>query len=83
MSIRERLEKSLVENGMWPDEAKEVLNIAAEDEVLKPMEFRWDDAAEGYPQSLFAVIWLRLKEIAVEWIDKNKPQHFARTILTS
>ena len=81
MTIREWAEKQLTDRGLWPDEASAVVDAYAEGE--ESMAHRWNDATEGYPVSLFAVLLLCLSDEAVRWIDANKPKHFARGMFTN
>lgn len=39
---------------------------------------RWRDDIEGYPKPFWAVMMLTLNRRAVEYIDANKPMHWAR-----
>lgn len=80
MTIREKMKERLVEHGLWPDEANMVLDDAEKSEVLEPMFGRWKDSVDGYPPQMFAAVWISIKSVAVEWIDANKPKHFARTM---
>jgi len=82
MTIREVLEKRLCEHGMWPDEAKQVLKNAETHATCEAMKGRWDEQESGYPGFMLRVLWVSVTKIAVEWIDANKPKHFARSILT-
>lgn len=83
MTIREKLETELVNHGLWPKEAEAVMNELETDEALKPMQGRWSEDTTGYPPQLLAIVLMSAKQKAVEWIDRNKPKHFARGILSS
>ena len=83
MTVREKLEEVLVNHGLWPEEASIVFELMLERSVQGDGlgEVKWNDSAEAYPAQLLAVVLLILKERAVEWIDANKPKHFARVAL--
>ncbi len=84
-TIRERIEKELFNHGLWPEEAKAIVKEMETQDLqeTKTMKDRWDEAEEGYPKVVLAVLLLSAKTQAVQWIDKNKPRHFARYILTN
>jgi hypothetical protein len=80
MKIRDRLQKKLEENMLFPQEATEVLARYENSDVGESMRGRMDDDESGYPLQLMAVVWTGIKHMAVEWIDENKPKHFARSM---
>jgi ribonuclease I len=81
MTIRKRLETELVNHGLWPNEAEAVMTELEADEASKPMQGRWNEDETVYPPQLLAVVLMSAKTKAVEWIDRNKPMHFARGVL--
>lgn len=81
MTLQERLEGLLVKHGLWPEEAKAVLQMCVEAPENECMAVRWDDEATGYPPQLLAILWMSVKQHAVTWIDANKPKHVARNAL--
>lgn len=78
MTVREKMETWLVDRGLFPNEAKAVMDAVVAQPEQKAMEKRWNDAAEGYPPPLFAVLAMSASDQAVKWIDANKPLHWAR-----
>ena len=75
-TVRLKMESLLTENGLWPDEAKAVMNaMVAED---KTMGKKWSDWADGYSVQMLDTLFVIAKREAVKWIDANKPLHFAR-----
>jgi hypothetical protein len=78
VTIEELMIKKMIERGLWLEQAKIVMG-----EVKKvsdeSMADRWDTAADGYPTTLLAVLWMDVCKQAVVWIDQNKPRHFARS----
>jgi len=81
MTIRNHIESTLVNHGLWEDEAKTVTSEAERSESLKPMQGRWDEDTTGYPPQLLAVTWMSVKEHAIGWLKANKPNHFALAML--
>ena len=80
MKIIEKFEAMLVENGMFPEQAKAVMQEVVTDEASAPMSGRWTDDVDGYPPELFAVIWFSVKEHALAWIDANLPKAWFRSM---
>jgi hypothetical protein len=80
MTIQEKMTRLLEDNGLSPDQAQAVIQLAIADKSLKFMKTRWDDECGGYPSPLFAVVWKSIKYMAVEWMDANMPKHFARSM---
>lgn len=83
MTIREKMTRLLEDNGLMPDQAQAIMELAIVDVSLESMVTRWNDESEGYPPQLFGAIWYPIKKVAVEWIDANIPQHFARAIFAN
>ena len=81
MTIRQFLEEQLVANGLWPNEATEVMDLVVAGN--EPMQGRWNEDKTAYPSQLLTVLFLSAKAVAIKWIDENKPQHFARMILSA
>lgn len=80
MTIQQKLEEELHARLLWPDEIKAIIEqVKAK---TPAMEHRWNDDVTGYPPELMATLWMSTKHEAVAWIDANKPEHFARNMLT-
>ena len=82
MTIMEWTKGMLEENGLWPQEAEAVVAAMSDELTMKAMACRWDDPVDDYPPHIFAVIGISAKRQALEWIDRNKPEHFARPMFT-
>lgn len=83
MTFEEKCLNLLQEYGMWPDQAMEVLEMVKADEANKAMIGRWSDSVEGYPASLIAVLWLSVKDVALQYIDANCPTAWFRTMFAN
>jgi hypothetical protein len=83
MILRKKIETELVNRGLWPKEAEAVMKELEADKSSVPMQGRWDEDETAYPSQLFAVLLMAAKTKAVEWIDTNKPMHFARSLLVN
>ena len=80
MTVEEKFTKALVDNGMFPNQAAEVMTAAKSSEILADMGHRWSDNVERYPPQLFAVVWMTIRHIALEWIDANVPLAWYRPV---
>ena len=71
----------LYNNGMFPDDAKKVVEAAKNDEILKDtMQGGWDDDMAGYPPFMENIFIVSLNSVAVKYIDENMPKAWFRQI---
>lgn len=73
----------LVDRGMFEDQAKAVMVLVQADPVNEPMKDRWNDRVDGYPPQMQAVCLVSIKSQALEWIDKNCPKAWFRSMFTA
>ena len=78
MKVQDKIEAMLMEHGLWPQEARAVIEELKAAWEAEAMKGHWEDDAEQYPAPLFTVLWVRARRHALGWIDANKPGHFAR-----
>lgn len=77
-TIRATITDRLQEHGLWPQEAEAVMSAVEAAPENESMKGRWGETPDAYPPMIMTLAWLSAKTKAVEWIDENKPQHFAR-----
>lgn len=77
-SVGGQLHKMMIDNGLWPQEADAVLESVRTEKNAEALAEVLNKTWEGYPRQLHAVAWITVKKMVVEYIDANKPQHFAR-----
>ena len=77
MTLRAYFEARLFEHGLFESEATAVMDKAEKDSSLEAMQRRWADDTEAYPSQLLAACWLSVKRCAAEWLEANKPKHWA------
>lgn len=82
MTIEEKFKDDLENNGLFPEEAAAVLVSYVNGPLGEAMKDRMNEPADGYPEPVLTVAWLGVKRAAVEWIDANHPQHWARAVFT-
>lgn len=75
MTTREKLESMLVNNGMFESQAKEVIDIAIPElnNILDDYKFTFDRPASEYPNVIYTLLFMHIKPIALNWIEKNCP----------
>ena len=76
MTIRQNLEKFCVDNGMFESEAKATVELYEKDD--RALAECINNDAEGYPDIMFAVLYMGVKRYALQYIDANTPLHWAR-----
>lgn len=81
ITVQGKLEKTLVDHGLWPNEATAVMDKAKAN--LPEMEGRWNESCDNYPPQLFGVLWISIKSVAIEHLKATKPMHFALALLQS
>jgi hypothetical protein len=66
----------LTRNGMFPDQAQQVMSraVIADD----PLTGRWGDDLKGYPPVVRGVLIMHINSAAIEWIDANVPNAWYR-----
>ena len=81
MTIRQWCEDQCCQRGMFPEDARAVVDaLAAEDTT---MEGRWDHPVDGYPAQLLFVLRMCLDDHALQWIDANCPKAWYRPLFES
>jgi len=80
MTIKDLMKKRLQRKGLWLNEAVAIMDTMDYEKSVESMIGRWEDNADGYPQELIAVVWASVQQSAAQWLDTNKPKHFARTM---
>lgn len=81
-TTRQRFEKMLVDNCMFEEQAKSVMEIAMPiiDATMENYKFTWDRPADEYPEQLYNVVFLSIRPIALKWIEDNIPNAWVKPI---
>ena len=76
MKVSEKLKEMLFSNGLFENQAEEIIDYARQENELIAgvLGKQW----EGYPEAFHAVLWLEVRRRAVECIDEKWPDHWAR-----
>ena len=74
-TVRERLEKMLVKNGMFDSQAKKVMDLAIPElqNLVEDYHITFDRPSEEYPKVVYGILFLDIKPIALKWIEENCP----------
>jgi hypothetical protein len=83
MTIREKFEQMLYERGLFPEQAKAVMDRAVEDAALAAMRGRWGDDVSGYSEQLIPALGVSVGRVALEWINENCPEAWFRSLFES
>ena len=80
MTVREKLESMLVANGMFENQAKEVieLSIPKLNELADDYIITFENPSNQYPDMIYNLWYMTIKPIALKWIDDNKPMAWFR-----
>lgn len=77
MTIEEKMRKTLFDYGIFDDVIDAIMVSAKATIGPKVIDAsRWADNVESYPRELFAVLWMSVKDAAIDWGKANKPQAF-------
>lgn len=77
-TIRQFLSKELSKNGLFDNEAEKVLLVFKEQP--QAISIRLDDDIDVYPRFMLPVLVMSIHNAALNWMDKECPEHWARPI---
>lgn len=80
MTIEEKVKEMLLDCGLFPDQAQEIVEKAKAE--IEEMTNRWDEAVEDYPPVFLAALWFPVKKHALAWVDENAPNARFREMFT-
>lgn len=82
-TVKQKCLNFLMENGLWPDQADQVFERAKPKLEVGGYKMLWGRPSSEYPDVLYAVMFLTLKTVGLEWIDENCPQAWFRPMFTA
>jgi hypothetical protein len=74
MTFKEKVLDLLYNNGMFQDQAEQVLERVVTDDACTDFQGRWNDRVEDYPSLMVNLLWMAVKRVALAWINENCPQ---------
>ena len=78
MTIEEAVKKYIVDKGVFPEEADQILVLVKADLANEAMKDRWNDHIEDYSKQALNVLYVSVDFSALAWIDKNCPKAWYR-----
>jgi hypothetical protein len=78
MTLHEFYHNSLTNRGLWPEEADAIMGEFKSSPLATALADRWNEDAAGYPMAVHAGISMNLDAVALKWIEKNAPKHWAK-----
>ena len=82
MTVREKLEGMLIANGMYEQQAKEVIDLSIPllNQLTDNYKIQFESQWYHYDYMLYNLWYMNIKPIALKWIDENKPNAWFRDI---
>jgi len=77
-TFKEAVIEELTSSGFFPDQAQEVFERLVANPAQASMQGRWNDDYTGYPKSIYAIVLLAVKGIALEYIKEKMPKAWFR-----
>ena len=74
MTVEEKIKNMLIEHGLFPNQADDILVRFQMNEANEAMLGRWGEPADAYPEQLYLVLWYSVKQTALAWIDEHCPK---------
>lgn len=80
MTFEQSIETHLTSNGLFPTQARAIIDEIknSTDEHAKSVAEMFPQDVDGYPEIMRTVIMISVNSLALEWLNKNAPQHWAR-----
>jgi len=65
----------LTQNGMAESQANEVMKLAIPkmNNIVEDYNIDFNDSSDTYPEPIYTVLFMTVKQTALEWIETNVP----------
>ena len=80
MTIKAEMKRRLYESGLFEKDCNAIIEEAKKVEILDSMKDRWDDEKGGYIPLVIDTIWISVKRVALEYINKNMPDAWFKSV---
>jgi hypothetical protein len=80
MNFLEKIEFELQQNGMPETMAKAVLEAYKAGEAKTHLATRWHEDVSNYPELLWNLVWVCVKNYALKYIDDHAPKAWFRIV---
>lgn len=80
MTVHEKLISMLVSQGMFEEQAKEVMELAKPKLIALAdgYDIKFESPENNYPAIIYPIWFMTIRRVALEWIKTNKPQAWYR-----
>lgn len=80
MTVTEKIQGKLIENGMFDSQAKEVMLLVVPRlrKLVSGYGIDLDGQSSAYPDIIHTILFADIKPIALKWIDENIPMAWYR-----
>jgi len=80
MTVKNKLINMLVNNGMFEQQATEVIELSMPElnELADDYNIKFESPSNQYPDLMYNLWYVSIKPIALKWIDDNKPMAWYR-----
>ena len=81
MNVQDKLLSMLIERGMFESQANDVIELVKVSGKAGSMRDNWLKDIDGYPEIVVSVLWAITKDIAIKWVEDNKPDAWFKGLL--
>jgi division protein CdvB (Snf7/Vps24/ESCRT-III family) len=74
-TIKQKLSRMLMQNGMSGTQANEVIDLAIPkmNDVVEDYNIDFNESSDTYPEVIYTVLFMTVKQTALKWIEENVP----------
>ncbi len=74
-TIKQKLTRMLMQNGMSGTQANEVIDLAIPrmNDIVEDYNIDFNDSSDTYPEAIYTVLFMTVKVTALKWIEDNIP----------
>jgi hypothetical protein len=80
MTFEQYAHQELQANGLFDDQATEIVANAKGHKLLADLNGRWNDDVGGYPPVIKNIFWVSLKRVTLEYIEAKCPLAWFRPV---
>ncbi len=82
-TVEQHVCEMLFQRGLFEEQAKEILAAVKAAPENEAMRDRWQESVSGLHPAVYAALWVTVCAHAVEWIDRNAPNHWVRPVFAN
>lgn len=77
-TLKAALIDHMYQSGLFEQEANQVFEEYSNQPSVQERRIKWDDLVSEYPPQLLNVMIVAINASAYKWLEKNKPNHWAK-----